>query len=78
MNSDELSRVMVLLSDLEAAYEKGGEYVTNVVADALSKEAERTADLIKPVDIGGPEIYQILRRKLFKDYPQEPEKRPER
>ena len=76
MNSDELSRVMVLLSDLEAAYEKGGEYVTNVVADALSKEAERTAEPERPVDIGGPEIYQILRRKLFKDYPQEPEKDP--
>lgn len=77
MNSDELSQVMVLLSDLEAAYEKGGEYVSNVVANALSKEAERTADFVKPIDIGGPEIYEILRRKLFKEYPQDSENSPE-
>ncbi|WP_018962942.1 DUF499 domain-containing protein [Coprothermobacter platensis] len=70
MNSDELSQVMVLLADLEAAYEKGGEYVTNVVAGALSKEANRTGEPITPVDTSGPDIHEILRRKLFKEYPQ--------
>jgi len=77
MNSDELSQVMVLLADLKAAYEKGGEYVTNAVADALSKEAQRTSKPITPIDIGGPEIYEILRRKLFKEYPQVPEDNPD-
>jgi len=41
--------------------------VSNVVANALSKEAERTADFVKPIDIGGPEIYEILRRNCSKN-----------
>lgn len=72
INSPNLSQVMVVLADLEAKYEKGGEYINNAIALSLKDEAERTAEPIKPIDMSSPEIYEILRKKLFKEYPQDP------
>jgi hypothetical protein len=50
-NNPDLSRVVVVLSDLEAKYERGSEYVINKKALSLKDEAERTAETIRPVDI---------------------------
>lgn len=77
LNSSQLSRVFVVIADLEAKYEWGGNFINNAIAMSLKDEAERTAELLRPVDIGSPEIYEILRKKLFKEYPQNPETDPD-
>lgn len=77
INSPDMSRVVIVLSDLEAQYEKGSEYVINKTALSLKNEAERTAEIIKPIDISSPEIYEILRKKLFKRYPINPKSDPD-
>lgn len=77
INSQDLSRAMIVLSDLEAQYQEGGEFITNQIALSLKDEAERTAETIKPIDITSPEIYEILRKRLFEQYPDNPETDPD-
>ncbi|WP_242823541.1 DUF499 domain-containing protein [Thermoclostridium stercorarium] len=76
LNYPDLSRVVVVISDLEAKYERGSEYVINKTALSLKDEAERTAEILKPIDISSPEIYEILRKKLFEQYPAIPQADP--
>jgi hypothetical protein len=60
--------VCIVFSDIEAAYEKGSEVLQNLMKN-LEKEADRTARDIIPVQQNTVEIYDILRKKLFKQEP---------
>ncbi|WAM34716.1 DUF499 domain-containing protein [Caldicellulosiruptor morganii] len=70
----ELSNVMVVVADLQAAYEQGGKLLQSALATELDKEATRVASSIQPVDMVTNDVYCILRKRFFKEYPQDPEK----
>lgn len=69
----ELSNVMIVVSDLQAAYEQGGQLLRSALASELDKEATRVAFSIQPVDMVTNDIYCILRKRFFVEYPQDPE-----
>lgn len=69
----ELSNVMVVVADLQAAYEQGGKLLQSALATELDKEATRVASSIQPVDMVTNDVYCILRKRFFKEYPQNPE-----
>ncbi|BCS80966.1 DUF499 domain-containing protein [Anaerocellum diazotrophicum] len=69
----ELSNVMIVVSDLQAAYEQGGQLLRSALAFELDKEATRVAFSIQPVDMVTNDIYCILRKRFFVEYPQDPE-----
>lgn len=73
----ELSNVMVVVADLQAAYEQGGKLLQSVLATELDKEATRVASSIQPVDMVTNDVYCILRKRFFKEYPQDPENDPD-
>ena len=62
------ARVCVVVSDLSAAYETGVSLINRALADA-QKELGRQERNIVPVDLAGNEIYDILRKRLFKSLP---------
>ncbi|MDM0068790.1 anti-phage-associated DUF499 domain-containing protein [Variovorax sp. J31P207] len=63
-----LSNVCVVVSDLDAAYGEGGAMIQRALADAR-KELGRQEKTITPVDLAGNEVYDILRKRLFKKLP---------
>ena len=60
----ELSNVCVVISDLNASYE-GGSGALNRALNNLTKETNRSAMLLEPVNAQGDELYHILRTRLF-------------
>ncbi len=64
--------VCVVISDLDAAYEAGGSLINRALADARS-ELGRQEKPITPVDLAANEIYDILRKRLFKTLPDQAE-----
>lgn len=64
--------VCVVVSDLDAAYETGGRLINRALGDARS-ELGRQERSITPVDLAANEIYDILRKRLFKSLPQKAE-----
>lgn len=60
--------VCVVLSDLEAAYDIGGDLIIRALENARN-EAGRQEVVITPVDLAGDEIYAILRKRLFVGQP---------
>jgi Protein of unknown function (DUF499) len=64
--------VCVVVSDLAAAYETGGKLINRALADARS-ELGRQERNITPVDLAANEIYDILRKRLFKSLPDKAE-----
>ena len=60
--------VCVVISDLAAAYDTGGRLINRALEDARS-ELGRQERNITPVDLAANEIYDILRKRLFKTLP---------
>lgn len=67
---------MVVVADLQAAYEQGGKLLQSALATELDKEATRVASSIQPVDMVTNDVYCILRKRFFKECPQNPENDP--
>jgi len=60
--------VCVVVSDLAASYDTGTKLINRALEDARS-ELGRQERNITPVDLAANEIYDILRKRLFKDLP---------
>ncbi len=60
--------VMVVVSDLSAAYDTGGRLINRALEDARA-ELGRQERSITPVDLAANEIYDILRKRLFEKLP---------
>src|SRR5215510_10184413 len=60
--------VCVVVSDLAAAYDTGAKLINRALEDARS-ELGRQERSITPVDLAANEIYDILRKRLFKCLP---------
>ena len=59
-----LPRVCIVMSNLSGSYEKASADLHKVIRN-LENEARRQAKPITPVELGGDEIYQILKKRLF-------------
>lgn len=70
--SGKKSNVCVVISDLYAAYQAGGALI-NRALDNARQELGRTERNITPVDLAANEIYDILRKRLFKSLPDKAE-----
>ena len=66
------NNVCVVISDLSAAYDTGGRLINRALQDARA-ELGRQERSITPVDLAANEIYDILRKRLFKSLPDEAE-----
>jgi hypothetical protein len=64
--------VCVVVSDLAAAYATGGRLINRALQDARA-ELGRQERSITPVDLAANEIYDILRKRLFKRLPDKAE-----
>ena len=64
--------VCVVVSDLAAAYDRGTNLINRALSDARS-ELGRQERSITPVDLAANEIYDILRKRLFKSLPDQAE-----
>ncbi len=62
------SNVCVVVSDLAASYDTGTKLINRALEDARS-ELGRQERNITPVDLAANEIYDILRKRLFKGLP---------
>ncbi|MDD2900810.1 MAG: DUF499 domain-containing protein [Syntrophales bacterium] len=62
------SNVCIVISDLWAAYQSGGALI-NRALDNARQELGRQERNITPVDLAANEIYDILRKRLFKSLP---------
>ena len=60
--------VCVVVSDLNAAYDTGAKLINRALEDARA-ELGRQERNITPVDLAANEIYDILRKRLFKSLP---------
>lgn len=70
VNKAELSNVCVVISDLTASWQTGGELL-NSALNNLQNETNRSALRIEPVSSQGDELYHILRTRLFERLPEE-------
>lgn len=66
------SNVCVVISDLAAVYDTGGRLINRALEDARA-ELGRQERNITPVDLAANEIYDILRKRLFKLLPSKAE-----
>jgi len=64
--------VCIVVSDLAAAYDTGGKLINKALQDARA-ELGRQERNITPVDLAANEIYDILRKRLFKALPDKSE-----
>lgn len=64
--------VCVVVSDLAAAYDTGAKLINRALEDARA-ELGRQERNITPVDLAANEIYDILRKRLFKSLPDKAE-----
>jgi uncharacterized protein DUF499/Fn3 domain-containing protein len=62
------SRVCLVITDLVASYEKGGQQISEVLSN-LQKETHRSAMSIEPVRMTSDELYHILRKRVFQEMP---------
>lgn len=69
---DELRNVCFVMSDLDAAYESGSEIIRSNFNN-LSKESNRSALDLQPVNGSTDEVYHIMRKKIFCELPSEEE-----
>jgi len=64
--------VCIVVSDLAAAYDTGAKLINRALQDARA-EVGRQERNITPVDLATNEIYDILRKRLFKSFPDKAE-----
>ncbi len=62
------ARVCLVITDLVASYEKGGQQIAAVLQN-FEKETNRSAMNLEPVRMGSDELYHILRKRLFENTP---------
>jgi hypothetical protein len=62
------ANVCVVVSDLAASYDTGTKLINRALGDA-KQELGRQEHTITPVDLEGNEVYDILRKRLFKTLP---------
>ena len=62
------SNICVVVSDLAASYDTGTKLINRALGDA-KQELGRQEHTITPVDLEGNEVYDILRKRLFKTLP---------
>jgi len=72
INKEELSNVCLVISDLRAAYEKGGELLQSSFKD-LEDEVSRSSINIEPVSSVSDEVYSVLKKRLFAELPPDEE-----
>ena len=72
VNKEELSNVLVVISDLKATYESGSELLQSAFKE-LDNEINRSALSIEPVGSTSDEVYHILKKRLFKELPSDDE-----
>jgi len=65
----QLANVCLVFSDLRATYESGSELLSTSFKE-LENEANRVALNLEPVALNSDEVYDILRKRLFIEYPQ--------
>lgn len=70
--SGKKKNVCIVVSDLAAAYDTGGKLINKALQDARA-ELGRQERNITPVDLAANEIYDILRKRLFKALPDKSE-----
>jgi len=68
LGKEQLANVCLVFSDLKATYESGSELLQSSFKD-LENEANRVAINIEPVALNSDEIYDILKKRLFENYP---------
>jgi len=66
----ELPRCCIVLANLEHAYANQIERIRKIIGD-IQAESDRHAKKITPVALDGYEIYAILRKRLFRELPDE-------
>lgn len=72
LGKEELSNVCLVISDLRATYESGSELLQSSFKE-LENEVNRSALNIEPVSSASDEVYHILRKRLFKELPDDNE-----
>lgn len=71
INSGKLPNVTLVLTDLSgSSYALASDRLSAVLSD-MQKEAQRTVQVISPVRLDTPELYDILRTRLFCNLPDE-------
>jgi len=65
-----LPRVCIVLSNLSGTYDGASKDLRRAVRN-VEQEARRQSKPITPVELGGDEIYQILKKRLFAHLPSE-------
>lgn len=71
INNGKLPNVTLVLTDLSgSSYSLADDRLSGVLGD-MEKEAERTVQTISPVRLDTPELYEILRKRLFAALPPE-------
>lgn len=69
INNGKLPNVTLVLTDLSgSAYDLADARLSGVLGD-MEQEAERTVQSISPVRLDTPELYEILRKRLFAELP---------
>jgi predicted AAA+ superfamily ATPase len=71
VNSGKLPNVTLVLTDLSGSSYSLANDQLNAILGGLEKEAERTVQTISPVRLDTPELYDILRTRLFEHLPNE-------
>ncbi|MBI3396744.1 MAG: DUF499 domain-containing protein [Spirochaetia bacterium] len=71
-NKEELSNVLIVISDLKATYEGGSKQLGDALKN-FDNEVGRSAVQLEPVRLNSDEVYHILRRKLFAELPSDTE-----
>jgi hypothetical protein len=66
IGKDEMSNVVLVVSDLQGSYAKGSSKIAEVLGD-FEKETQRMAKNFTPVQQNSNEIYHILRKRIFEN-----------
>ena len=64
----QLANVCLVFSDLQATYEVGSQFLSTSFKE-LENEANRVSLNLEPVQLNSDEVYDILRKRLFIEYP---------
>ncbi len=72
VGKNDLANVCVVISDLKATYEEGSQQISQALKN-FTEEINRSAMQLEPVALNTPEIYHILRKRLFEELPGEKE-----
>lgn len=65
-----LPRLCIVISNLSGTYEGASKDLRRAIKN-VEQEARRQAKPITPVELGGDEIYQILKKRLFEKLPRD-------